>query len=329
MRRVAALAFGASALLIGGRAALAEQGDRVALRWSAPSGCPGGDKVLSEIDRLLGERGARPPKPIQATATVAQDEHGGFRVHLETQGDGEARVREVRGASCAAIADATALILALMIDPAAVAERDPAAPAPPPAPPRRPPPPAPPASPPRAPRPAPRAAAVPLSFRFAAWVGGDVGSLPGVALGLGGTAALVYGPLRFELGVAGWPDRASSLASRPAAGGDVSLVAGKSGACFLFPVARFEIAPCTAFELGRIHAAGFGVSTPSEGSALWSALHAGALATWFPIERIGLSLRLDAVFPFSRPRFVLENVGPVHQASPVAGRAAFGVELRL
>ena len=82
-------------------------------------------RFFAEVDRLLGPSGARPAQPINATATVSGDELRGFRVHLETTAGGPTRVRELKGASCAALADATALILALMIDPGAVAvERD-------------------------------------------------------------------------------------------------------------------------------------------------------------------------------------------------------------
>src|SRR6185312_12999827 len=95
----------------------ASSGERIDLRWTAPAECPAAGAVRAEVDRLLGPSSARPPAPIAVTAEVARDDQGAWRVHLETPGEGAPRVREIQGATCAAIADATAMILALMIDP--------------------------------------------------------------------------------------------------------------------------------------------------------------------------------------------------------------------
>ncbi|APR75317.1 Hypothetical protein A7982_00663 [Minicystis rosea] len=329
---------------------------RVSLRWSAPEGCPAGARVVAEVDRLLGESGARPPTPLEVSAVVTDDPAGGLRVRLDA---GNARVRELHAASCEALADATAVILALMIDPTAVASAPPAAPAPaapssaapsasavpaaPPSPPSAPPAPA--SAPPAPASAAPsvstapdtsRAAAPPSTrsrvpaprFHLLAWALADVGSLPGVSFAAGGTAALSLGAFRFELGAGVWPSRAATSPQRATAGGDISLVAGAAGACYsLLAPGAFELAPCLAFELGRIHAAGYGVTMPGEGSALWSALKPGARFAWSPVSRVALVLRLDAAVPFARPSFVLSNLGPVHRSGPLAGRAGCGVEL--
>src|SRR5262245_58840791 len=117
-RASAALIFAAMLNLARGEARADE---RAILRWNAPAECPEGARVIEEMNRILGPTAARPPKPIEAVASVLRDDQGVWRVHLETEGEGATRVRELKGATCAAIADATALILALMIDPTAVA----------------------------------------------------------------------------------------------------------------------------------------------------------------------------------------------------------------
>jgi hypothetical protein len=167
-----------------------------------------------------------------------------------------------------------------------------------------------------------------MSFRVLALAGVDAGTLPAVSGFVSAAGALLVGPIRVELGAGFWPARAGSTAARPAAGGEVDLVAGTAGACYSFALGRVELGPCLAAEIGRLHAAGFGVSSPGEGAALWSAVKAGGLIAWAPIDRIGLLLRLDAAIPLSRPAFVLENVGLVYRPGPVAGRAAAGIEVR-
>lgn len=310
------------------------EGPRLSLRWSAPAGCPSQARVIAEVDRLLGASGARPREPLQVTATVDEDPPGRFRVSLETAGEGGPRVRVLHASSCQALADAAAVIIALAIDPAAVASApEPPPPAAPPAPPPLPPPPPPrPFVPPPRPRtaPPPPRDSVPLRFHVAAWVLGDIGSLPGVSFAAGGALGLSIASWRIEAGAGAFPSRAAVIANRPTAGGDVSLILGSVGACRdILPKGRFEIAPCAGVELGRLHAAGFGISNPTSGDALWSAFKAGGLFAWAPMDRFALVLRLDVVVPFARPSFVLDNVGPVFRSGPVAGRLGLGVEARL
>jgi hypothetical protein len=315
--------------------------DRVVLRWTAPEGCPAGDRVTAEVDRLLGASGARPPKALDVSARVTEDPAGGFRVHLETPGEGGSREREIKGVSCAAIADATALIIALMIDPAAVAAAPPALPPSPPSPPLPSPPPSPappplpsPSPPPSAPRPSPPPAAngIRPSFRLLAWAGADLGTLSSVAFAAGGAAVMVVGPVRIELGAGAWPARTVVVPARPSTGGDVSLVTGSAGACYdvlaVTPRRPFELGPCGGFEVGRLHAVGVGVSTLGEGNALWSAARFGGLFAWAPIQWLALELRVEAAFPFARPTFVLENDGDVFRPPVAVGRAEGGVEVR-
>lgn len=97
--------------------------DRLRLTWSATEGCPSEGDVLAEVRRQLGgragaaEEGAGAPIPV--AATVQREAGGSFVVRLEAPGDGATQVRELRGATCKAVTDAAALILALMIDPEA------------------------------------------------------------------------------------------------------------------------------------------------------------------------------------------------------------------
>lgn len=106
-------------LIASGAGAAPGAAERVILSWKAPEGCPERGDVLAEIGRLLGDRGAPSGDPIQVSAAVSREASGNFVVRIETPGDGATQVRELRGASCKAVAEAAALIIALMIDPSA------------------------------------------------------------------------------------------------------------------------------------------------------------------------------------------------------------------
>jgi hypothetical protein len=364
----------ALAVLCAAPCASAAEGPRVTLRWSVPPSCPDVSRVTREVDRLLGDGSPRPAAPLDVSVTVTRSAGGEFEVHLETQGDDGVRTREIRGTSCEVVADTTALLIALIIDPDAMSRPPPEAPSPLPAPtpePRAPSPPPslPPLSLPApslpapslpslslpAPSPAPPAPSLPApsppaplppardlppderpvhigrpSIRILAWTLADAGSLPGISFAVGGKAAAVIGAFRFELGAGVWLDRRTTVAQQPSAGGDVGLVAGSAGACWSFlPRGKLELGPCLSFELGRLHADGFGGTTQGSGSALWSALQGGGLFAWSPVSWLAGVVRLDAAVPFARPTFVIEGLAaPVFRPSPVVGRATVGAEVR-
>ncbi|MFO0762547.1 MAG: hypothetical protein U0359_39270 [Byssovorax sp.] len=338
----AALALTMAERLVLAQGAAAGDPARVALTWKAPEGCPAAAEVSAEVDRLLGPKGARPAAPIQAEASVVADDRGGYRVHLETRSSGPTRVREIKGSSCKALADATALILAMMIDPsAALASAPPSASAsapPPPAPPPSasasappapppsasastppPPPSAPPAPPPRPiPSIEPRAPRAPLTLGFSGQAVIDAGSLPGVSPGLSLGAAVGYRFLRGEIGALFLPARDQTAATKASAGATVDLLAGTLTGCFWPTVWKLQLGPCAGLELGRIRARAFGVTSPGEGTALWSAFRAGGGLAWSPIAPLFLGLRLEMAVPLQRPGFVIGNVGTVYRPSPVA-----------
>ena len=98
----------------------------LALTWQAPAGCPPSTEVQAQFVRLLGGPGRAPSaKHIAAAAMVRSTSSTMDRwvLDLATVLDGAAGHRVLVGDSCASVASAAALILALMIDPSA-AERD-------------------------------------------------------------------------------------------------------------------------------------------------------------------------------------------------------------
>lgn len=354
-RRAAALAVLLTSALAHKAEAHPNDVDRLQLTWSAAPGCPSKIDLLAEVGKLLDARANEDiseKEPIPVHATVSRDADGSFVVRLETPGEGATQARELRGSTCKAVTDATALILALMIDPdAAMSPGEEEAPsetkttddqpevAPPPtsAPPpdRR--------APAKTQKPTiPADPARPIDIRLNAWAGADIGSLPGVAPGFGALGSIAFGVPRLSLGIAFWPDKAGTLAALPSAGSDVGLVAGELGSCAALLQKPIEIAPCAAVEIGQLFAEGFGVTGARRGAAAWVALKGGGAFAWRPFEkqapqkeeqpflgRVGITARFELVIPLLRPRFVIEGIGPVHSPADVAGRGALGIEITL
>ncbi len=240
-------------------------------------------------------------------------------------------MRSLNGATCASVTEAAALVLALAIDPDAVASHPLALPAEEPPPPPPPPPPTPPPPPPplavllRVAPPAPR----PPVARRAHWnirasIFADLGSLPQATLGPSLALGLSIGAWRLEV------EANYALAQRTVGssrGGEFDLFFGGVVACRLVHLAVMEIGGCGGFELGSLRGLAFGVSQPTTGSGVWLGARFGAMLRVPLGTRWGLAAELGGAVPLLRPRFVIENVGPVFQTDPIALRGAAGVEV--
>jgi hypothetical protein len=107
----------AFALTVVGRApaARAEEGSGFAFEWRAPEGCPSASVVAEGIAHLLGG----PARDLRVQATVERGSH--WLVTLETTSKTASGHRTIEAATCQGLANATTLIVALLIDPDAVA----------------------------------------------------------------------------------------------------------------------------------------------------------------------------------------------------------------
>lgn len=112
----------ASAIAAAGLVALVARAEvPLTLTWSAPTGCPKREAVVAEVERLLAAR-TKPSSPVTASASItrgAGDYH--LRIVVETPSGG--RQRLLAAPTCAELADAAALILAIAINPSAVTEQ--------------------------------------------------------------------------------------------------------------------------------------------------------------------------------------------------------------
>src|SRR3954469_20446926 len=94
--------------------------------WTAPEGCPISSEVEASIQALLGH----PPRmnddqEVEVKASARLEPDGLWHGQLDTRLGSKTGRRTLQAESCRAVADATALIVALMIDPDAVAAHRP------------------------------------------------------------------------------------------------------------------------------------------------------------------------------------------------------------
>jgi hypothetical protein len=359
-------ALAAAMSLLGAVPVALGQAPPPSVTWSAPPECPDEAYVRTAVQQLLGPDDPAAAR-VEAHARVERMADSTWRVHLTTQRDGATGERVVDATSCRSLADATALIVALAIDPQRVAANRPSvaaaagsspsasasaapssssssAPAPvsasatplPPTPPPAPTPSprsAPVASPALAlaPTPEPPPAPLPTSrFSVFAALAGDLGTLPRPAYGVTLGAALFPWPaLRVEAYGSFWPSQhaSSSSSSTPGAGGDFFLADGGARACWLPLHANLEIAACPGLEVGVLHGQGDDITHPSSADSVWFAFTGLGRLTWRVGPSLAFFLDLSLALPPFRDVFQLSG-DTIHQAGFVEGRASLGPELR-
>jgi hypothetical protein len=336
----------------------------IALRWTAPEACPDRAALEARIEHLLGGAPAATDRRLEAGGVVEALPRG-FRMTLDVSSSGGQSTRVLQSVSCDSLADAGALVIALAFDPEAVTAQEirraeaaanpPEAGSPPLAdrggphagegegghahelpristapliriPIRFP-----------APIHAPSPRPPPTSFSFGAFASfsGDAGTLPSVAPGVRAGLSLGIGAFRIEPAFEAWPSSKSALPGRPGAGAELRLLAFSLDACRrLLPWDEGGTAAafgCVGFEIGELHGAGFGVSAPSSGGALWTAPRAALRAELSLARWAAITLDVGITVPLDRKRFVLDLAAEravVHEPSPVSGRAGLGFSVR-
>jgi hypothetical protein len=284
---------------------------------------------------------------------------------LLTMNGGE---RRLEADSCHALAEATALIVAMAVDPARVAANriareagvasgtlpraaptladaatdaspaessDASTPTPTPTPlpsaTATPPPtatPTPTATPPSTPR--------PPDFALSAAGAVDTGTLPTVAFGPSVGVGWLPGPFRLELSAAYFPSSTASASSPFPATAQFSLLTFALRGCYAARLASFELGPCVGGEGGALWATLQGAQ--GGGSAPLFALEAGLRAGWRFLPAWSLFARGDALLQALRPEFQPNassnplfsgQIPPLlNQPALVTARGSLGVELR-
>ncbi|MEM9455652.1 MAG: hypothetical protein AAGF11_15830 [Myxococcota bacterium] len=314
--------------------------EAVALVWEAPAECPGISDVRRSLASYLGEEPAEEVGAgVQAVARVTAGEEG-YRLSLRTETASGVTTRETTAEDCAVLVDATALIVAIAVDPSTVLGRSdepaPAEPEPEPEPGPLPVEPEPELeSPPEVfgsvePEPEPEPGAE-RRVRFGLQVGGGVdgGMLPGPAGGLRLTGVLIGTRWRVELHGDYWFPR--TAITEPGLGGRVSAGLGGVRGCGVLGIERvgLEFPLCVGLEAGLLRGDPVGdrVAAPETSRQPWVAADASAALAWVPRRFFALFVRAELVVPIVRAGFRVGD-NEVHRTGLVAGRGLAGLEAR-
>lgn len=322
--------------------------EAVVLTWEAPARCPDEAAVRQGLATYLGEGPtAEAGAGVRAVARVTEED-GRLRLALRTETASGVTTRETVADDCAVLVDATALIVAIAVDPSTVLARGEAvAPAeveaePEPGPaeaevelaepelpepePELPEPEVIELEP--APEPEPRRE---LPVRFGMRVGGgiDGGTLPGLAGGLRLAGAVIGRGWRAELRGDYWLPR--TAIATDGIGGRIGLgVAGARG-CGVPGVPRvgLEFPLCAGVEAGLMRGDPVGdrVASPQTAREPWVAADGSVGLAWVPRRFLALVVQAELVVPITRASFVVGDV-QVYRAGAVAGRGFVGLEAR-
>jgi hypothetical protein len=307
-------------------------GTLTVVRDADTADCPD-EAALGLATLALGTPPATRSEGVDVRVVFQRDAFG-YGALVTTTGAGGG-VRELRkpGPSCAALAEAVSVVLAVFFDLVPLPEAAPTeapAPAPPPAPPKvevRPPPqPSRPVPPPAAP---PRERGRELSFGASAAGGIAYGLLGPAPVGaLSGAVRLGIG--RWEVGAGAlWaPNRTVSHLTGVV---HVSVLAGRLGGCaWLFPSpSQPDVGLCAALLLGLVRGLGEGFDEPlPAANELWIAGEAGAASRWPLVSNLALRFGISAVIPSRTQRFTVIRGGTAFKSSPAAVLLELGPELR-
>lgn len=310
-----------------------DEGSAVALQWEAPAACPDDAALRRELQRYVSADAKTGDRPLRVRAQVHEDA-GRFALDLELDAEGGIIRQRIVAERCEVLASATALVIAVLLDPAGVVER-----VEPPAPVVEPPSPPPVEAPVAAPTiPTPVAAPTPSPRRRRALQGilriaafGGTGVLP--RFGAGFTAAVgIRGRLfRAELVATGMlPQRARADGTDAGARVDAWTI-GPRG-CVVPAVRTVEFPVCTGLDAGQIRARGFGLRTALRPVAPWVAIPLSASVLWVPAaakRRFAVGPGVEGWVATTRPRFGIDDLGPLYRAARAGVRAWVTVELRL
>jgi hypothetical protein len=322
----------------------------LALSWSTAgaSACPtraqmleriGAQGVAGQIGDWVPERHEQAALAVEVDVAIDGDR---WRANLTLiDADGRSQ-RSFTAESCAALAEATALIVAVTLDPVAVAsfhasvaasgEPEPPEPEPEPEPvaPREPP---------------PELAPIDLTLSSTTTVDGPEQRWPeGLRVGLSlhggvgwGPTAALHAPVGGRVGLFGsrWRVELGGRYSTPrtiesnlAAGiFDAWVVEGRG--CFVPTARTVEFPLCPGVEFGSVRGRGVPpTSDPLRRSFLWVAPSLSQGISWAPVERFAIGLELGLMVPVTRGRFVVAQ-SRINNLAVVGGRALVVLELRL
>lgn len=336
-------------------------GDGVEFIWDAPEGCPGEQEVTQRVRQLLAaqrpqaqrdeaapgvaEPHANPvqPRRVSVIARVRREPDGIWDMRLFVVTPEVTRERSLRHARCDLLAETTAVVVALAVDPHAagtldaeheavvLAEAD-----------KRPsatPEPKPVTKPPAQQQPtktqdrSPEPATAPPKKRprgFVRALGGiGLGVLPSYGGGLDLSAGVLWQRLRIEAGARYWFPRTARLAPpNDDAGANVSMFTANVRACPVLALKSIELPLCGGLAIGQVVASPFGLNAQRQGRRVWAAVSFMPMLQWSPVRWLALSVAAEGFLALTRPAFEVGSQGVVHRVGVAGLRAMSGVEFR-
>lgn len=308
------------------------------LRWDAPEGCPSSSFVRRRIEQIV--RGPQ-TAPTRAEAKVEGGAHGRLKVTLIVRTGDVEEHRTVEAASCSALAEAFAVVVAYVIDPSSDAARideagsaeelfGPQGPGAPLAPAEAPPSAAPPnvGQAEKTPRPhAPPSG--PPATQFAFGLGASVasGPLPQASTGVVATAALRLHRLR--VGALGTISSRQRQYFDGPAGASFDMIDVGAFAGYMVPLGVFALGPCANIEATYVQLQGFGIRRPWTSSGGWLTAVLGARVEARVARWLGLYARTDLLLPVGAPSFILATRNDdvrLHDPAALALRMSLGAE---
>jgi len=306
------------------------------LGWRAPDSCPDVTGARATIDALLDGHAPDPARRVTADVVIEADAAGFLARVRITDGDAVGE-REVVAPTCEEVADASALIVAMAIDPrlggsdapvpdvpqaidtavpvpvvpTATGERTAVAPA------------------------TPRTADDPPAVRPArARLRGLVRASAGV--GVGTVPRTATGVVAIGLGVAGarWRAELDADVWTPTRRDDATIGVQVTGwslgvrGCGSPLARRLEIPLCIGARVGAAHGRGHGDLVPHRRVAPWLSATLGAGLWGWITPRFALALDVDTVVALTRPAFVVQPSEFVVRTPRAGVRAVFGPVLR-
>jgi hypothetical protein len=277
-----------------------------ALTWRAPSSadCPTPAWATQSLRRLTSEEETPQRTHVPVDVSIERGARGRWRAHVVTRSASGGGERDVEGETCARVAEAALLIVAIALGPMELTAR------------------------------AhevgllqPSAAGTRLALGVL--LSGDLASLPAPTLGAGFFVEVVRDRLRGRADFSAWLPRTERAGPNPISGADVGLQAVSVVGCvdaIELLRERLRLGPCLGVEAGLTTGRGVGLRYPRRSRDPWGAATvAVTLHQNQPDWPLQAWISLGAGYVPFRTAYTVEGYGTVFEAAPVFGRLIVGL----
>lgn len=305
-------------------------GPTVDLQWDAPAQCPGRSAVVGELEKYLEAPDDQPAAEVQKVDARVREIDGRWILDLRVEVEGGVLEKHLEAEGCELLASATALMISVLVHPAAVLAQVESAPTEPegeqveshssvsstPAAPQA---------------QSPRDASPPgdrLRWTWRADGGLALAEVPGVTPSVGLSTGVVYRRTRIEV-FALFDVPSAARIDGVDAGARFDAIAGGVRGCFVPGKSRVFVPLCAGVEAGRVRGRGFGLESNAVARSPWLAAQLGPALELRVRPRFAAIVRADAVFGLWRPRFAVDDVGDLFTSRTVGARATVGFELQI